>query len=185
MSQPVTPRLSRPARGFTWIEALCVLSVLSVLFGAAWPGLRDLRTHQVLQAVAASLETDVHLARSAALAGNRRVRLTVRALPDGSGSCTMVHTGSATACTCDGGGQARCDAGAQLLRLSEQPLADGAAISSVDRSLIFDPAKGTVTPTATLTITDRQGQRLRKVVNVLGRMRTCSPDGLAGMPTCS
>ncbi|OYU94981.1 MAG: hypothetical protein CFE45_19905, partial [Burkholderiales bacterium PBB5] len=72
----------------------------------------------------------------------------------------------------------------QLLRLTEQPSAGGAALTTVDKSLIFDASKGTVTPTATLVVADRDGRSVRQVINIMGRLRACSPTGAAGFSRC-
>jgi type IV fimbrial biogenesis protein FimT len=51
--------------------------------------------------------------------------------------------------------------------------------------MTFDPVKGTVTPTATLRVESKDGRALHQVVNLLGRIRTCSPGGkLPGEKTC-
>ena len=39
------------------------------------------------------------------------------------------------------------------------------------------PCKGTVTPTATLRVEARDGRAIHQVVNLLGRVRSCSPQG--------
>lgn len=178
------PRPQRLPRGVTVVDAMIVLAVTSVLLGQALPAMRQWRQSQVLQAVVHTVDTDVRFARSQALAGERGVRLAVQALPEG-GSCTLVHTGAIDACTCTGGQQARCEAGAQVLRLTEQPARSGAVVSTVGRSLLFDGGKGTVTPTATLVVSDAQGHSVRHIVNIMGRVRHCSPNHLAGYPSCT
>jgi type IV fimbrial biogenesis protein FimT len=52
-------------------------------------------------------------------------------------------------------------------------------VRSASRSVTFDPVRGTVTPTATLRVEARDGRAIHQVVNVLGRIRSCSPQGLA------
>ena len=42
-------------------------------------------------------------------------------------------------------------------------------------SLTFDPVKGTVTPTATIALENRNRQGLNLVINVMGRVRSCTP----------
>lgn len=170
-------------RGLTLVELMSAVCIGLVLLGQAVPSLRALRQDQLLRSIADTVNADVHFARSAALANDRNVRLAVQALP-GGGSCTLVHTGAANACECTGGGLARCEAGAQLLRLTEQPSAGGAALTTVDKSLIFDASKGTVTPTATLVVADRDGRSVRQVINIMGRLRACSPTGAAGFSRC-
>lgn len=175
-------RAKRPC-GLTLIEGLCALSIVGTTVSLAGPGLQSWRQKQSLQAEAAALETDVHHARSAAVAMGRTIRLETQAL--GSGSCYVVHTGAAGACECTGQGQARCEADTQLLRVAEQSGAGGVRLSSTQLSIAFDAQRGTVTPTATVKFVDGQGRALHQVINVMGRVRSCSPQGKAlGVPRC-
>ncbi|MEK8048796.1 GspH/FimT family pseudopilin [Ideonella sp. DXS22W] len=189
MSQtPCCPR-PRPlprqtSRGLTMVELLCCLCISGLLLAGALPSLRDLRLRQTLDAVAAMLETDVQYARSLARATDRTVRLAVQATADG-GSCYVIHSGPAGACSCDASGAARCDEPAQLQRVQVQAATAGVRISTASRSLVFDAGKGTVTPTATFVVTDSEGRALHQIVNVLGRTRSCSPSGLAGYRRCA
>ena len=171
-------------RGVSMIEAMCTLAITVVLAGGALPMLKDLRTSQTLQGVAALLETDIQYAKSEAVTGGRPVRLSAQALPGGS-SCYVIHTGPAHACRCQTGGQAVCDAGATVLRLAEQGGPAGISLAPVSRSILFDASKGTVTPTATWRISDRQGRTIQQVVNIMGRVRSCTPTaGFAGLRPC-
>jgi type IV fimbrial biogenesis protein FimT len=56
----------------------------------------------------------------------------------------------------------------------------GVAVAANVRSLVFEPTRGTVTPTATLRV---EGARaaVHQVVNIMGRIRSCTPDA-AAMP---
>ena len=173
-----------PARGLSLTELLCSVAIMAVLVGGALPLFDELRSSQALQANAALLETDLHHARSLAVVTGRPVRLSVQSLPDG-GSCYVVHTGAAHACRCDGHGQAACEGGAELLRLETLPVANGIRLAPADRSILFDGGKGTVTPTATLQLIDRDGQTVHQVINIMGRVRTCAAGAnLGGLRRC-
>jgi type IV fimbrial biogenesis protein FimT len=37
--------------------------------------------------------------------------------------------------------------------------------------------RGTVTPTGTVTVATANGRALKQTVNIMGRVRSCSPDG--------
>jgi type IV fimbrial biogenesis protein FimT len=50
-------------------------------------------------------------------------------------------------------------------------------VRSASKSLTFDPLKGTVTPTATLRVEGKDGRAIHQVINLLGRVRSCSPNG--------
>lgn len=171
--------ITLPARGMSLVEALCVLTILLVLLGGALPMVSELRLGQRLHSAAALLETDIHLARSTAVRSGRTVRLVVQSLPSG-GSCYMLHDGAGDACTCNDSGHARCDAGVQLLRSESQPAATGVVLGALARPLVFDGRKGTVTPTATLRLTARDGRAIHQVVNIMGRVRSCTPAASVG-----
>jgi type IV fimbrial biogenesis protein FimT len=167
------------AHGLSLVELLCVLAIGALLLGGSLPMLNDLRQGQRLQAVAALLETDIHLARSTAISTGQPVRLVAQAL-DGGGSCYLLHTGAPDACTCDPQGQPRCEAGTEPLRHEALPAAGGVALASLPRPLVFDGRKATVTPTATLRLVARDGRAIHQVVNIMGRVRSCSPGGSVG-----
>jgi type IV fimbrial biogenesis protein FimT len=44
-------------------------------------------------------------------------------------------------------------------------------------SVLFDPLHGTSTPTGTLRLVGSGGREVQHVVNVMGRVRSCSPLG--------
>jgi type IV fimbrial biogenesis protein FimT len=51
--------------------------------------------------------------------------------------------------------------------------------------MLFDTDRGTVSPTGTLRIHAADDRTVHHVVNIMGRVRTCSPNGLvAGHPAC-
>lgn len=170
-------------RGLSLIETMSVLSIVSVVIGAAMPGLGSLRQKAELTGAAAQVETDVQFARAQAVAGNRTVQLTLREA-DGA-TCYLVHTGPAAGCRCGGPGPATCDGDAELLRAVSFVAQGPVQVRSSTRSLTFDPVRGTVTPTATLRVEARDGRAIHQIVNLLGRVRSCSPLGRdAGERNC-
>lgn len=178
-------RSSAAQHGVSLIEALCVLSIASVVIGSAVPGLDSARQKAQLQAVAAQVGTDVQFAKSQASALNRTVTLTLREA-DGA-TCYIVHTGPAANCACSvrAADTATCGGTSELLRAVGFAPSDPAQVRSATRSLTFDPVRGTVTPTATLRIEARDGRAVHQVVNLLGRVRTCTPQGrVAGERSC-
>ena len=42
-------------------------------------------------------------------------------------------------------------------------------------SVLFDPLHGTATPTGTLRVTGASGRAIHHIINVMGRVRSCSP----------
>ena len=171
-------------QGVTLIESMIVLFVLSIVIGASVPSFQSLRQRADLAGVAAQLETDVQFARGQARAINRPVRLTLREA-DG-GTCYMVHTGASADCTCGLAQQpAICGGNSELLRAVTLAAKGDVQVRSASKSVAFDPLKGTVTPTATLRVEARDGRSIHQVVNLLGRVRSCSPQGRnAGEVAC-
>jgi len=182
---PVPAQPLRTAqRGLSLVEMLCSLAIMALLVGGALPMFNELRWSQALQSAASLLETDLHHARSLAVISGRPVRLSIQ-VPTAGGSCYIVHTGAAHACRCDGHGQAQCAAGAEMLRLVDQPVTAGIRLAPTERSIVFDGGKGTVTPTATLRLSDPDGRTIHQVVNIMGRVRTCAAVGtLGGLRPC-
>ena len=162
-------------RGISLIESMIVLFVLSVVIGTALPSLQSLRQRAALSGAAAQVETDVHFARGHARAINRTVRLSLGEA-DGA-TCYMVHTGPATDCRCGGTRPATCTGDSELLRSVTLDAKGDVQVRSASRSVAFDPLRGTVTPTATLRAEARDGRAIHQVVNLLGRVRSCSPLG--------
>jgi len=171
--------------GVSLIEAMCVLVIASLVIGGALPSLASLRQKAELVGAAAQLETDVQFARGQAAALNRTVQLTLREA-DGA-TCYMIHTGPAANCACSGQepSAASCSGASDLLRAVAFGSRGSVQVRSASKSLTFDPVKGTVTPTATLRVEGPDDRAIHQVVNLLGRVRSCSPQGrVAGERAC-
>lgn len=175
---------ARPAqRGLSLVESLISMAVLVVTVGSAAPGFKQVLERRHLDGVSAQLATDLRLARSLAVAHRAPVRLSVHVT--GALSCYVVHTGAAKDCTCTGDNTAVCTGDAQALRTVSFGPEHDVRISASSASMLFDPDRGTVTPTGTLRLHARNGSAIHQVVNIMGRVRTCSPDGkVSGHPTC-
>ena len=185
---PVSPRHHAArrllAQGLSMVELLCALALSAVLMGGAVPMFQDLRTATTLHATASLLETDMQYARSMAIVSGQPVRLAVLATA-GGGSCYLLYSGAANGCSCEAGGQSRCDAGSRLLRLEQQAAHSGVTLAPLARSILFDGNKGTVTPTATVQVLAADGRAIHQVINIMGRVRSCTPSGgVGGLPVC-
>jgi type IV fimbrial biogenesis protein FimT len=108
------------------------------------------------------------------VARNEAVRMSFGA--EGAG-CYWLHTGDRPeAPVCED----------QPAALRQVRLQDGTGVQlrSNSASMLFDPVKGTVTPTGTVKLHSRLGT-VHLVVNVMGRVRSCTPDGaLPGLARC-
>ena len=169
------PSTRTAQHGVSLIEAMSVLCVVSLAIGTAIPSLGSLRQKADLAGAAAQVETDVQFARGQAVAFNRTVQLTLRET-DGA-TCYIVHTGPAADCHCSGQepGASACENGSRLLRAVSFVSQGMVQVRSASKSVTFDPVRGTVTPTATLRVEARDGGRIHQIVNLLGRVRNCSP----------
>ena len=179
---PRQPYRTRRRAGLTLTETLVTLSIGLVALGAAVPGFEGARERRHVEGAAALFETDFAYARSSAVATNQTLRL--RFGGDATGSCYVVFAGSPTQCTCSAAGPV-CSGGIEPLRHVHQAADSGVAIEANVATLSLDPLRGTVTPTATVRFTARDGRALHQVVNLMGRVRSCSPAAaLPGYPRC-
>jgi type IV fimbrial biogenesis protein FimT len=171
------------ARGFTLMEAAVTTAIVAVVAGATLDSLPQWRSRQRVTLAAAEFETDVQHARSLAVLHGKTVRLEFAATP--AGSCYVIHSGPAGSCTCRADGQPVCHGRSEPLRTVGLGDGSGMTVAGNLRTLTFDPVAGTVSPAGTLRFTARDGAALHQVVNVMGRVRTCSPRGaVAGVRAC-
>ena len=97
----------------------------------------------------------------------------------------MIHTGGAGACTCRESGPALCRDGARELRTVSIADTDQLSLSTNVKSIVFDPVHGTSTPTGTLRLIGANQREVRHIVNIMGRVRSCTPTaGVAGYRAC-
>jgi type IV fimbrial biogenesis protein FimT len=162
-------------RGFTLVEVMVTLAVLAIVAASAVPGLAHVLDTRRLNAAAHALATDLQLARTDAVARNRVLRLGIQA--SATGSCWVLHTGAAGACTCTGAATV-CATGEVEVRSERYGPADRLRVDANVASIAFDPLHGTSTPAGTLRIVASDGRSVQHVVNAMGRTRTCSPGGL-------
>ena len=177
------PQSRRPAElGFSLLEAAVVVAIVAIVGASALPSFAALIDTRRLDSAAARLAADLQLARSEAIARNRALRLSV--VTGADATCWVVHTGAATDCSCSAAGIA-CANGALAIQSVVLPSAERVAVAGNVASIVFDPLHGTSTPTGTLSLSDVRGRAVRHVVNVLGRVRSCSPSGaVAGYAPC-
>lgn len=170
-------------KGFTLTECLIVLAVTAVSLGAALPSFEQALNKRRLEGAAAQLETDIAFTRSLAVAYGRSVRMKFQ--NNASGSCYVVHTGSANECSCDAVGHAVCVGTGQAIRSVFFAASEPVSLRSNVTSILFDPTHGTSTPTGTLRVLGRSNSAIHQIVNIMGRVRSCAPaPGLAGYPLC-
>lgn len=167
--------------GVTLVEALVVTGLAAIAAALAAPGMQESLDRRRLDLAANELAANLQLARTEAVARNQPVRLSWYA----SDGCYLVHTGAVGDCRCTADGLAQCDAPATAIRAAAWSAADRVALQSNAASITFDPLHGTATPGATLRVLGADGRAIHHVVNVMGRVRSCSPRGaVPGLRPC-
>lgn len=170
-------------RGLSVVESLIGAAIAATVVASAAGGLVSWRAQLGVQQAAAEFETDVHFARSLALARNETVRLSLA--PAGDGACWIVHTGPRDACRCADGGRSACGAVGEVLRTAHWPSAQPVHVDANARSVAFDPLHGTASPALTVRFGAAGARSVHQVVSILGRVRSCVPGGgLSGYRPC-
>lgn len=176
--------LARRAFGFTLVEQVTALSILTTAVTLGAGGVQALQQSQRLESAAAGVETDLQYARSLAVARGEFVR--VRFHRESSRSCYVIYAGPPAACDCADAAGPRCSSDATLLRHApfEARQLDVELLSR-STGFGFDGQLGTATPAATIELRNARLQQIRLVVNLMGRVRSCSPGGtVAGLEAC-
>jgi type IV fimbrial biogenesis protein FimT len=166
----------------TTAEYLVSAAILSTVVAGSAGGLSRWQSQVSVEQAAAAFETDVHWARSLALARNERLRL--RVLTHEGGQCWIVHSGDHKACSCQADGSVQCTGEAQVLREAHWPAEMPVRVQANVSSFAFDPVHGTASPTGTVKFGDDAGPQLHLIVSILGRVRTCAPQPRAGYRPC-
>ncbi len=176
------PRSQRAQRGVTLIEAAVALTIVAIGVSTVAPSFQDLVARKRLEGVAAQLATDLQYVRTEAVARNEPVRISFHTAT--GGSCYVIHTGARAQCACSGPAPAVCSGAAVQIKTVYLATAQQVGVAASANSILFDPLHGTSTPTGTARVTGPQGA-IHHVVNVMGRVRSCSPgSALPGYRAC-
>ena len=165
-------------RGITLIETSVVWAIAAVVMSTVTPSFSGFIENRRVDSVATNLHADIQFVRQEAVLRNQPVRLSFYSA-DSSHSCYVVHTGNHADCGCDVNGQATCTAPTETIKTVAFSAADKVAVLANVNSILFDPLHGTSTPTGTLKVASKTGRAVHHVVNVMGRVRSCSPIGTA------
>ena len=180
-----THRLGARARGVTLVECCIAVGIVGVLASQAVPSLDTWTDQQRLTGRANEVAQDIYLMKSTAVMKNQALRL--RVYTDDSGSCYVLQAGDDAACSCTGSGALNCpDPTRPPLRSAHFPATDGVTLSSNVKTLTVDSRLGTFSPGATLKIGTTEGREIRHIVNIMGRVRSCSwPQASGSFSQCT
>jgi type IV fimbrial biogenesis protein FimT len=172
-------------RGLSLLEMMVAVGIVAIIAASAAPSMAALLEQRRLEGAAAELAGDLQSARSMAVARNQVVRVSLKTSSAESASCYLIHTGEASNCSCNAEwATATCTKPAQLIKASFIKDRGDLVLKASTPSMRFDPLHGTVTPTATWRVQNRKTgaayREIANVVNVMGRVRSCSPE--AAMP---
>lgn len=176
-----TPRATKRQRGITLVEMAITLALLAVLVCSAVPSFSHLIERQRLGGLAAQLATDVQFVRSASVWRNEPLRLSLYSAA--GGTCYVLHSGARDQCACSAPALAAvCTGDAVQLKTVSIPASTGLSVQANVASILFDPLHGTSTPAGTLRVVSTAAGSIHHIVNVLGRVRTCTPSGSPALP---
>jgi len=163
-------------RGMSLVETIIVVSLMAILVCTALPSFQEFQERYRLEGRAMELVTDIHYVRSEAVARNRGIRISFGSDP--GGTCYVLHTGDEGDCDCSSNGIAQCsDPNSFMIKNVGFTTDQGVRLQANVSSMLFDRVRGTTTPAGSISLIGNSGKTLRHIVNILGRTRTCSPDG--------
>ena len=165
--------------GFTLLELLIVVSVLTILLAIAIPSMQALLTRNHLKAAAQALAEDLQWTRSESIARNQMLRVVF----DMNHWCYGIDEDASATAHCD------CrlspgETGACSLKQVSGAAFPGIDLTGTFIATRFEPRRATAI-NGSLTLTAATGPALRVVLSRLGRVRICSlADSVAGYEPC-
>ena len=176
--------------GFTTIEALIVVGVLTLFISAGVAAFSGILDKKRLQAAAETLSSDMHFARSESMVRGPGNAVNLSFTTDGSTAWCYGLTTSAS-CDCSITDVSHADAcvlsmsGTNVLRVvTAGDYNDSVSMSSVtfpSNTTGFDNTRGLATAGEAVLTAD--GMSANITLTALGRVRLCSSDNL-GYPSC-
>ncbi len=186
MPQPIR----RLPHGFTMVELMTVLVLVSILLAVATPSFIDMIARQRVRSVNAELVGDIRYARSESVQRNREVAMEFRS--NAGLTCYSIFLPTVIGnCNCLRPETTRCSFEAVELKTVQVPRSESvtlAASSSLGARVTFDKDRSLAAPPdMSIDIASARGGRLNTRINPVGQVKVCSPDGsIPGVPAiCS
>ena len=170
--------LRRAQAGVTLIEASISLAVLAVIVTSAAPSFAEAMRKRRIEGVAGQVRADLQYARVASVVRNERLRISFFDTAAGTGY--VLHSGDSDQCTAGDDGRVQCQEPAVALKTMWVSARDAIRVEGSASPMLFDPVHGTVSQAGTVKVVGDGNRAIHHVVNVLGRVRSCSPQ--AAMP---
>lgn len=170
----------RSTKGFTLIELMVSLAVLSILLSIALPSFRDAFDRQRIKAAAETLQGNFYLAKTEALKTGKAAYFSVQA-----GACYGFKLGAPCNCAVASGDVDYCPL-ARTEIASSGPVALFATSFDEDGATI-DSVRGMST-SGSVTWKSQRGYVAKTAITLVGRVHVCSPAGegnLSGYPSAN
>ncbi|MGL5948294.1 MAG: GspH/FimT family pseudopilin, partial [Aeromonas sp.] len=163
----------QPTRGFTLLELMLVIALVSVLLAIALPSYRDLRQTQRLRAATQAVYTDMMLLKANAVKRGQNLSLII--FNGGSANwCYRIAVDAASCNSCaDSCASLDGRMGSDAAEFSGINLAASYAPVSLNRQVITFGVRRSGLPAGNITLTSGD-YGLRVLTNNLGRVRTCA-----------
>lgn len=166
-------------QGFTLVELLTVVAVLGIIIMLAVPSFAQAIARHRLKASAETALGQFYAAKAESLRTGKPVYFSVNA---GANACYGFRAGQL--CDCSGSGADQCTLSHTAVNAEDGITLESTSIAG--GAGYFEPVRGTVVASGTLSFRNSQGQVLRVGVTRIGRPFICSPDGgsrVQGYPT--
>ena len=174
--------------GFTLIEIMVALTVLSVVMMYVVSSFGGFMQRQHFQAAAENLHDHLTIARTEAINRNADVYVTIK---QSAAWCYGLSTGIcdcdvANSCQLNGINKVISGANYPDIEIDSATFAQG----STSNYIVFNPRRGMpedstgVVRNGSISFLSKDNDNLTVQVNIVGRLRSCSTSGYKGYPTC-
>lgn len=177
-------RSKKQQAGLGLVEVIATLAITATITGLGVPAMTQLKERQQLRALAETVMTDLKEARGEAVQGNHGVQFRIDTRK--TGSCYVIYTGKDKECSCDDLGAPVCTGSGQALKTHWIAKERGITLRMNASHMGFNGSQGTISPTASIDIVGRNGDGIRHIVAITGRVRSCATGGdIGGLPRCA